>query len=418
MLKFFSRLEKTRGVVIISFAVLVVLGLVVAGYNRGGGSAAIANPFKSNEALAKVNGDEVTVADYSLLKKKIENQYSQFGGQISLAQLGMTPERILDQAINSRIAVQEARRLGLTASDEEVRDLITRQFSDPATGNFDVKNYKEYVTRNYGSVPLYEQSIRNALAAEKLRAFVTAGVQVSEEEVKENFLRGLELPPWPALNPAARHWLDTIANLRLHRQTRKTPLELFQEEKSKLKPVTALPYDTALVRPVPVNSRFRVIFETNRYSVPVSWIGRRVEVRETKDKVEIQLDARNLVTHSRMAEAEHQRITLAPHRPPRGQGLKRTDPHPEEQVILKAAPEMAGYVAALKQHSRKLVVLALRQLLRLLRDYPREPLLAAVREAARYGLYDLDRVERMILRRVARDYFLLKDSTGGDPEDQ
>src|SRR5436309_8528752 len=34
MLKFFSRLERTRGVVIISFAVLVVLGLVVAGYNR------------------------------------------------------------------------------------------------------------------------------------------------------------------------------------------------------------------------------------------------------------------------------------------------------------------------------------------------------------------------------------------------
>src|SRR5438105_846934 len=159
MLKFFSRLERTRGVVIISFAVLVVLGLVVAGYNRGGGNAAITNPFKSNEALAKVNGDEVTVADYSLLKKKIENQYSQFGGQISLAQLGMTPERILDQAINSRIAVQEARRLGLSASDDEVRDLIQKQFSDPTTGVFDVKNYKEYGTRNYRNVPLYQQIV-------------------------------------------------------------------------------------------------------------------------------------------------------------------------------------------------------------------------------------------------------------------
>ena len=42
-----------------------------------------------------------------------------------------------------------------------------------------------------------------------------------------------------------------------------------------------------------------------------------------------------------------------------------------------------------------------------MREYPREPLLAAVREAARYGLYDLDRLERMILRRVAREYFLL-----------
>jgi len=35
------------------------------------------------------------------------------------------------------------------------------------------------------------------------------------------------------------------------------------------------------------------------------------EVRETQDKIEIQLDARHLVTHSRIAEAEHQRVTLA-----------------------------------------------------------------------------------------------------------
>ena len=60
-----------------------------------------------------------------------------------------------------------------------------------------------------------------------------------------------------------------------------------------------------------------------------------------------------------------------------------------------------------------MVTLALRQLLRLVREYPREPLLGAVREAGRYGLYDLDRLERMILRRVARDYFLLDE----DPHD-
>ena len=41
----------------------------------------------------------------------------------------------------------------------------------------------------------------------------------------------------------------------------------------------------------------------------------------------------------------------------------------------------------------------------MIRDYPREPVLAAIQEAARYGLYDLDRLERMILRRIARDYF-------------
>jgi hypothetical protein len=39
------------------------------------------------------------------------------------------------------------------------------------------------------------------------------------------------------------------------------------------------------------------------------------------------------------------------------------------------------------------------------REYPRDAFLAAVAEAAHYGLYDLDRLERMILRRIASDFF-------------
>jgi hypothetical protein len=146
-----------------------------------------------------------------------------------------------------------------------------------------------------------------------------------------------------------------------------------------------------------------------RYSVPVSWIGRRVEIRETRDRLDIELDTRHIVTHDRALTPLSQRITLAEHRPPRGEGVKRNAPHPEEQALVVAAPEIAAYVTALKQSGRKVVALALRQLLRLLREYPREPFLAAVAEAARYGLYDLDRLERMILRRVARDYFLLTE---------
>ena len=156
-----------------------------------------------------------------------------------------------------------------------------------------------------------------------------------------------------------------------------------------------------------------VALNSNRYSVPLEWIGRRVEVRETKDKIEIQLDARRLVTHRRIVEAEHQRVLLSEHRPPRGQRV-RPEPHPEENAILAAAPELVEYVAGLKQRSRKVITLALRQLLRFVREYPREPLLGAVREAGRYGLYDLDRLERMILRRVTRDYFLLDEGPQED----
>src|SRR5215212_4354732 len=184
MLKFFTKMERTRKYVIGFFAFLMVLGMVVAGvYNRSG--AVIANPFKSREVLAKVGPDDVTVADFSLLKKMTE---ARFGGNFSLAQIGMTGERILDQAIDDRIRVQEARRLGLTASDEEVRASIAKQFSDPSTG-FDYKRYSDYVVRNYGGTPLFEQRVRDDLAVQKLRAYVTAGAQVSEAEVKDEFMR-------------------------------------------------------------------------------------------------------------------------------------------------------------------------------------------------------------------------------------
>jgi len=226
--------------------------------------------------------------------------------------------------------------------------------------------------------------------------------------IEGNFLAGRTFSGWEDLNRQARQWCDKV-NSTYKKHIRAVPRELFACERLHLKPLPAWIPEVYRLHQRLVDLEGYVALHTNRYSVPVDWIGRRVEVRETKDQIEIQLDARHLVTHARLAEAEHQRVMRAEHRPPRGQGPPRPDPHPEEKAILAAAPELADYVTALKQRGRKVLTLALRQLLRLVREYPREALLAAVEEAARYGLYDLDRLERMILRRVARDYFLLNE---------
>ena len=227
--------------------------------------------------------------------------------------------------------------------------------------------------------------------------------------IERNFLAGRSFADWQDVNRQARAWCDRV-NATYKKHLRAVPRELFAIEQQHLRPLPVWAPEVYRLHERMVDVEGYVTVNTNRYSVPVDWIGRRVEVRESSSKIEIQLDARHLVTHQRVAEAERRHVMLAEHRPPRG--TKRPDPHPEEAAILKLAPEIEGYVAALKKNSRKLPVLALRQLLRMVREYPREPLVAAVAEAARYGLYDLDRVERMILRRVARDYFLL----GNDPE--
>jgi hypothetical protein len=227
--------------------------------------------------------------------------------------------------------------------------------------------------------------------------------------IENNFLAGRTFASWEDLNRRAREWCDKV-NSTYKKHLRAVPRELFAVERTHLKPLPAWIPEVYRLHPRTVDVEGYVSVNSIRYSAPVAWIGRRVEVRETRDKIEIELDARHLVTHERAVTPQNQRITLAAHRPPRGEGVKRSDPHPEEKVLVEAAPDIAPYVAELKQKGRKVVALALRQLLRLLREYPREPFLAAVREASRYGLYDLDRLERMILRRVARDYFLLTET--------
>ena len=231
--------------------------------------------------------------------------------------------------------------------------------------------------------------------------------------IEGNFLAGRTFASWEDLNQQARQWCDKV-NSTYKKHLRAVPRELFAVERLQLKPLPAWIPEVYRLHQRLVDIEGYVALNSNRYSVPLEWIGRRVEVRETRDKIEIQLDARRLVTHRRIVEAEHQRLMLAEHRPPRGQRTLRPDPHPEEQAIVTVAPELADYVAGLKRRSRKAITLALRQLLLLVREYPREPLLGAVREAARYGLYDLDRLERMILRRVTRDYFLLNEGPDGD----
>jgi peptidyl-prolyl cis-trans isomerase D len=79
--------------------------------------------------------------------------------------------------------------LGLAASDQEVADKIRQQFSD-ASGQFiGMERYKESVTARYGGVEAFERTVRDEIAQEKLKAFVTAAVNISDKEVQEDFQR-------------------------------------------------------------------------------------------------------------------------------------------------------------------------------------------------------------------------------------
>lgn len=182
MLKQLSRLERTRKYLILGFVALMAVSLI---FFYAPGRTSSVDPSRSTQVVAEVNGEDVTVAD---LTRATSNFQQMYGGQISLAQLGGT-KRFLDGLIRDRLVAQEAARLGLSASNGEVADRIRRQFSDAAGKFVGNDRYKELVAARYGDLEAFEQSVRDDISREKLRAFVTAAVRVSDEEVQADFQR-------------------------------------------------------------------------------------------------------------------------------------------------------------------------------------------------------------------------------------
>lgn len=91
--------------------------------------------------------------------------------------------------------------------------------------------------------------------------------------VKKNFLAGLQITDFSHLNPAARQWLDTVANVRQHGTTKRPPVELFVAERPCLRPLPARPCDLGTILPARASSQFRVRVDTNTYSVPAEHAG-------------------------------------------------------------------------------------------------------------------------------------------------
>ena len=76
----------------------------------------------------------------------------------------------------------------MEATDAEVAAYIRMNFKSP-DGTFKQDDYEQRVTEQFGSVANFERAVRDQLSGQRLEAFITSGVSVSEDEVLNAFKR-------------------------------------------------------------------------------------------------------------------------------------------------------------------------------------------------------------------------------------
>ena len=182
--------------------------------------------------------------------------------------------------------------------------------------------------------------------------------------VKKNLLNGLEVSDFKTLNPAARLWMDGIANVRAHGETHQRPLDRFTEERSALQAGPAQPYDVATLVQVRASSSFRVRWDTNRYSVPAEYAGCLLTLKVYPDRLCVYDGERLIARHPRcwdrhrdFEHPDHPKALLEQRRGARVQKLLGR--------FLNLSPQAEAYYKALAErrlnpdhHVQKIVALS------------------------------------------------------------
>ena len=223
--------------------------------------------------------------------------------------------------------------------------------------------------------------------------------------VEQNFLAGRAFSDWHDLNNQALRWCDEVANTKVKRSLGMSPEAAYLMEK---------PYLTSLPPHIPpvyqtfyrtVDLEGYVHIDTNRYSVPERLAGKEVEVHKLWDRIEVFSKNQKIADHIRLLDKRETTITASGHHLPLHRTRTYEGPCSEEKALSGQHEWLDRFVKELKSRSSGRAVRSLRRLLELKRSYPREAFEEATVEALHYGLFDLARLEQMILSHVAGDFF-------------
>src|SRR4030043_162817 len=147
---------------------------------------------KKETYVAKVNRVTIEWREYNDAFQNTIKQYQQALGpafsEKMIEELRLR-EKILDSLIEKILILQEAKGLGLSIPDEELREAIESIPAFQVSGQFDKRNYERFLRISRMTPEEFEQSQRENLLISKIMSLIKMnGGKVSDEEVLDTYL--------------------------------------------------------------------------------------------------------------------------------------------------------------------------------------------------------------------------------------
>jgi peptidyl-prolyl cis-trans isomerase D len=185
MRRHMSWLKWSLGLVCLAFVIFYIPDFL-----RSGGANA-----EAGDTVARVEGQDISANEFRrTYQAQMQAYRSAYGGQMSeqlLKQLGVD-RQILQQMVDERAALAEARRLGINVSDAEVRQRILTIPAFQENGAFiGEQRYQQLLRmqRPPMSPAEFEENLRKQLTVQKLRSSVTDWLAVADKDLEQEYRR-------------------------------------------------------------------------------------------------------------------------------------------------------------------------------------------------------------------------------------
>jgi peptidyl-prolyl cis-trans isomerase D len=168
-----------------SWLIKVLLGAIVIVFIFWG-----VGSFRAQKGgrVALINGDPITLDDYrEAYNNLIERLRNRFGNNLNEDMIKMlrVKEQALNQLIDNKLLVQEARRLKFRVSDKALAQAILQIEAFQRAGKFDNRIYQNVLSRLRMTSEQFEIAQREAMLIERVTDLITSSVKVSDSEVQE-----------------------------------------------------------------------------------------------------------------------------------------------------------------------------------------------------------------------------------------
>jgi parvulin-like peptidyl-prolyl isomerase len=228
-------LSITLWVVIASFiaTIFLVYGMQSAG------------PSGNVVPAATVNGERISMQEFQrAYRRQVDTLRRIYGDQWNddlVQDLGVRYQ-VLDSLVTSRLLEQEAARVGLTVSPEELAAVIRQNPQFAQEGKFSPEHYRRLLDANRLTPERYEETIRQSLLRQKLATLVQTSAKVSEVEGWEAFLAAKEKVRVAYVSlPRSEENKTRLENLRVRADQKGTPWKKLMQN-SGLKPKRPKPF--------------------------------------------------------------------------------------------------------------------------------------------------------------------------------